>query len=147
MKQAILIKESNPTENIEEKVVDQISVNNTSNTKQQNKQIYDSQEILTKQSEDNNNSKSQTQTSKKLVSSVVSINSSTDYPTSTNTNNNSINNNVSLDLNNVKEKKLKELYKKKIELRTVLQKYQQEFLTKYNRKIKFHKDILPVEKE
>lgn len=48
---------------------------------------------------------------------------------------------------NPKEQKLNSLMNRKGMLRKVLQEYQQEFFNKTNRKIKFHKDILPVEKE
>jgi len=54
---------------------------------------------------------------------------------------------INLHPKNSKEVKLNELMKRKGELRNVLQQYQQEFFEKTNRKIKFHKDILPVEKE
>lgn len=47
----------------------------------------------------------------------------------------------------VKEQKLNDLNKKRAELRKVLQEYQNDFMKKHERKIKFHKDILPVERE
>jgi len=120
LKQAISFKEANPNENIEIKPNDN---NNSINSNlKQSKQIYDSQELLTKQSEDTINNKNQSNNNKKITSSIGSINSSLEYPNSLNNTNNLLNSNVNLDLNNVKEKKLKELYKRKVELRTVLQK-------------------------
>jgi len=45
------------------------------------------------------------------------------------------------------EQRLNALMNRKATLRNVLQQYQQEFLQKNVRRIKFHRDILPVENE
>jgi len=43
--------------------------------------------------------------------------------------------------------RLDQLYREKTRLRHVLQKYQTKFMAENSRKIRFHKDILPIERE
>ena len=42
---------------------------------------------------------------------------------------------------------MRKLQQEKQEVRRKLQQFQEDFLVKYQRKIRFHKDILPIERE